>query len=76
MQKKHKENTFKESIENAQTLLNEAIELFGEESYKKAIEKLSLAHKIFLAYKDISNVSVCLSLNGLIKYIKKNRKLL
>ena len=71
MQKAHKENIFKDSVENALILLNEAIELYGEESYKKAVDKLSLAHKIFLAHKDISNVSICLSLNGLIKYIEK-----
>ena len=71
MQKMHKENIFEDSVENASLLLNEAIELYGEENYKKAIDKLSLAHKIFLAHKDISNVSICLSLNGLIKYIEK-----
>ena len=62
---------FKESIEDACLLLNKAIELYGEENYKTAIDKLSLAHKIFLAHKDISKVSICLSLNGLMKYIEK-----
>ena len=71
MQKRHKENFFEDSVENASVLLSQAIELYGEENYKKAIDKLSLAHKIFLAHKDISNVSICLSLNGLIKYIEK-----
>lgn len=64
-------NVFKESVEDACLLLNEAIELYGDENYKSAIDKLSLAHKIFLAHKDIAKVSICLSLNGLMKYIEK-----
>ena len=67
----NKENSFKESIEDAISLLNKGIELYCEENYKSAIEKFSLAHKIFLAYKDIPNVSICLSLNGLMKYLSK-----
>lgn len=67
----NKENSFKESIEDAISLLNKGIELYCEENYKSAIEKFSLAHKIFLAYKDIQNVSICLSLNGLMKYLSK-----
>lgn len=69
---KHNENMFKESIEDANRLLKKAIEFYALENYKNAIDNLSLAHKIFLAHKDIPNVSVCLSLNGLIKYIEKN----
>ncbi len=72
MPKKHNENMFKESIGDANNLLKKAIEHYALENYKNAIENLSLAHKIFLAHKDIPNVSVCLSLNGLIKYIEKN----
>lgn len=70
MPKKHNE-LFKDSKENAITLLNKAIEFYTNENFKNAIENLSLAHKIFLAHKDIANVSICLSLNGLIKYIEK-----
>ena len=55
--------------ENKTKLLNCINEL--DENYKNAINNLSLAHKIFLAHKDISNVSTCLSLNGLMKYIEK-----
>lgn len=69
---KHNENMFKESIEDANRLLKKAIEFYALENYKNAIDNLSLAHKIFLAHKDIPNVSVCLSLNGLIKYIEKS----
>ena len=72
MPKKHNENMFKESIGDANNLLKKAIEHYALENYRNAIENLSLAHKIFLAHKDIPNVSVCLSLNGLIKYIEKN----
>ena len=67
----NKENSFKESTEDAISLLNKGIEQYCEENYKCAIEKFSLAHKIFLAYKDIPNVSICLSLNGLMKYLSK-----
>lgn len=70
MPKKHNE-LFKDSKEGAITLLNKAIEFYANENFKNAIENLSLAHKIFLAHKDIANVSICLSLNGLIKYIEK-----
>jgi len=70
MPKKHNE-LFKESKEDATILLNKAVEFYANENYKNAISNLSLAHKIFLAHKDISNVSTCLSLNGLIKYIEK-----
>ncbi len=60
-----------ETKENAQVLLDCAIEHYANENYKLAIDNFSLAHKIFLAHKDIANVSICLSLNGLIKYIEK-----
>ena len=72
MPKKHNENLYKESKEEALNLLNKAIEYYANENYKSAIDNLSLAHKIFLAHKDIEKVSMCLSLNGLIKYIEKN----
>ena len=72
MPQKHNENSFKESVENAYNLLKKAIELYANENYKNAIDNLSLAHKIFLAHKDIPNVSVCLSLNGLMKYLEKD----
>ena len=68
---KHNGSLFSETIENADCLLNEAIELYVAENYKNAVTNLSLAHKIFLAHKDIAKVSVCLSLTGLIKYIDK-----
>ena len=61
-----------ESVENARCLLYEAIELYCSASYKQAVANLSLAHKIFLAYKDIPMVSVCLSLTALVKYINKD----
>lgn len=70
MPKKHNQ-LFKESKEDAISLLNKAIEFYANENFKNATENLSLAHKIFLAHKDIANVSICLSLNGLIKYIEK-----
>lgn len=66
-----KENSFQESVDNAQSLLNDGIRAYCDDNYKVAVEKFSLAHKIFLAYKDIRNVSVCLSLNGLMKYLLK-----
>ena len=59
------------SKEVANDLLNKAICLYSEENYKVAIKNLSLAHKIFIAYRDLTKVSLCLSLNGLIKYIIK-----
>lgn len=70
MPQKHSELN-KDSKENAALLLNGAIEFYANENYKNAISNLSLAHKIFLAHKDIANVSICLSLNGLIKYLEK-----
>ena len=71
MPQKHNNSLLEETVDNANCLLREAIELYNAENYKVATEKLSLAHKIFLAHKDIANVSVCLSLNGLIKYLDK-----
>ncbi len=71
MPKKHNHSLFIESIENADCLLKEAIELYGTENYKIAVRKLSEAHKIFLAHKDIAKVSICLSLTGLVKYLDK-----
>ena len=71
MPKKHYDSLFIESIEKADCLLKEAIELYGAENYKIAVHKLSEAHKIFLAHKNIAKVSVCLSLTGLIKYLDK-----
>lgn len=61
-----------ESVENAEYLLREAIELYCAGDYKQSVCNLSLAHKIFLAYKDIPKVSVCLSLTALVKYINKD----
>jgi len=71
MPDKHKNSLVNESMENAEYLLNEAIEAFCNENYKNIEEKLSSAHKIFLAHKDMAKVSVCLSLTGLIKYIDR-----
>lgn len=59
------------SKETANQLLNSAICQYCEEDYKTAIKNLSLAHKMFIAHRDLAKVSVCLSLNGLIKYIIK-----
>lgn len=72
MPKKHSECLFVNSQEEAVHLLNTALEYYEEESYKSALNNLSKAHKIFLAYKNIAKVSICLSLTGLIKYISKN----
>ncbi len=72
MPPKHSEILYKETIDNAYLLLKEAIVFYANENYKKAIDNLSMAHKIFLANKDIPNVSICLSLNGLMKYLEKN----
>ena len=71
MPKKHNGSLFSETLEGADCLLKEAIEFYVAENYKIAVENLSIAHKIFLAHKDIAKVSVCLSLIGLIKYITK-----
>ena len=71
MPKKHS-SMLNESVENAECLLHEAIELYCSASYKQAVSNLSLAHKIFLAHKDIPKVSVCLSLTALVKYINKD----
>lgn len=61
-----------ETKENAILLLNNAIELYAESKYTQASKKLEQAHKIFLAYKDISSVSICFSLESLIKYLNKD----
>jgi HD-GYP domain-containing protein (c-di-GMP phosphodiesterase class II) len=71
MLKMHNSSSVVETVASADCLLKEAIEFFSGKNYKNAVEKLSLAHKIFLAHKDIGKVSICLSLNGLIKYIDK-----
>ncbi len=55
----------------AENLLINAIELYGNNNYKNAISNLSLAHKIFLANKNLDKVSICLSLTGLLKYLNK-----
>ena len=64
-------NDLQESKEAASSLLKNAIDMYCEGNTKDAIENLSLSHKIFLAHKDIAKVSVCLSLNGLMKYLNK-----
>ncbi len=71
MPKTHNEITGGETIENAQRLLAEALVLYNTEKYTESIKNLSAAHKIFLAFKDIAKVSVCLSLTGLMKYLSK-----
>lgn len=70
MPEKHNE-ILVESLENANCLLNKAIELYGASCWKNSVKNLADAHKIFLAHKNISKVSVCLSLTGLIKYLSK-----
>ena len=72
MSKKQNESLFSESLEYADTLLNNAFTSYLKEQWQKAIIDLSAAHKIFLAHKNISKVSICLSLTGLIKYINKS----
>ncbi|MBQ3641698.1 HD domain-containing protein [bacterium] len=64
-------NDSQDSKETAFSLLKTAIDMYCEGNEKDAIENLSLAHKIFLAHKDIAKVSICLSLNGLMKYLDK-----
>ena len=49
----------------------EAIKAYSQGGYKSAAKKLSLAHKLFLAHKNIAKVSMCLSLTALVKYITK-----
>lgn len=71
MQNRHDNKLIDASSVKAETLLKEAIELYSYNNYRNALNKLSAAHKIFLAYKDIYKVSVCLSLTGLIKYLDK-----
>ncbi len=71
MQKKHKVKIEVDSIKNADLFLKNAIELYSIKDYKNALIKLSDAHKIFLANKELSKVSICLSLTGLIKYLDK-----
>lgn len=71
MPKKHS-SIMNESVESAENLLREAISMYCNGDYKQAVSNLSLAHKIFLAYKDIAKVSVCLSLTALVKYINKD----
>ena len=72
MPQKQNESLFNESLEYADNLLNKAIINYVKAQWQKAIIDLSSAHKIFLAHKNISKVSVCLSLTGLIKYINKS----
>lgn len=71
MPKTHNETTGQETVENAEKLLTDVIGLYNSEKYTESLKKLSAAHKIFLAFKDISKVSVCLSLTGLMKYLSK-----
>lgn len=71
MQSKHKDKLVDESIGKADFLLNEAIELYSFDDYKSAINKLSTAHKIFLEHKEISKVSICLSLKSLVNYLEQ-----
>ncbi len=71
MGKKQNQNIANETIESAYTLLENAINYYGDENYQKAAENFSTAHKIFLANKDIANVSLCLSLQALIKYLNE-----
>ncbi len=59
-----------ETVETADCLLNEAIKLYINGNYAEAGSKLSTAHKIFLANKNIAKVSICLSLNGLVNYLE------
>ncbi len=60
-----------ESINNAENLFNEALDLYIKDDYKHADEKLVSAYKIFLADKNTAMVSVCLSFSGLFKYLCK-----
>ncbi len=71
MPKTHNDTAVKETKGCAQKLLLEALELYNCEKYTESIKKLSAAHKIFLAFKDIAKVSVCISLTGLMKYLSK-----
>ncbi len=69
----NKKNKLKvNSLEEADLLLFDAIDAYGHNNYKTATEKLSEAHKIFLAHKNISKVAICLSLTGLNKYLSKS----
>ncbi len=72
MSEKHIGSSLVESLNDADALLFKAIEFYGALNWKSAIKNLSDAHKIFLAYKDIKKVSVCLSLTGLNKYLSKD----
>lgn len=73
MPKKCKDSTLIETTDNAENLLNTAIDYYSASDWKSALNNLSNAHKIFLAFKDIPKVSICLSLTGLIKYLSKTQ---
>lgn len=60
-----------ETVENAYSLLEKSLELYKNKKLKNALKSLSSAHKIFLAYKKIDYVSICLSLTALLKYLSK-----
>ena len=72
MSEKHIGSSLVESLNDADALLLKAVEFYGALNWKSAIKNLSDAHKIFLAYKDIKKVSVCLSLTGLNKYLSRD----
>ena len=71
MKEKHENSLEAESLENAEQLLADSIKDYYAQNLKSAADKLALAHKIFLAFKNINKVSICLSLTGLIKYLLK-----
>ena len=61
-----------EQIRQADNLFEEAMNTYENGLYKECAEKMSTAHKIYLANQNTEKVSICLTFMGLTKYLCDN----
>jgi HD-GYP domain-containing protein (c-di-GMP phosphodiesterase class II) len=58
-----------EQIFHANNIFYEALQLFEKNSYKECLEKINIAHRIYLLVNYSEKISICLSFMGLLKYL-------
>ncbi len=70
------ENIENERLKQGKVLINRALNEFLNKSYKDAFNTVSEAQRIFIKEKSSENISICLSLLGIIEYLEDKNKYL
>lgn len=56
-------------LQEADKLFDSALTDYENDSFKECLEKINIAHKLYLALEETEKISICLSFIGLMKYL-------